>query len=172
MTGRHLARQLHFYFAGGGKGVRTRTRPRALEELQEGARSLQPRASATSRGPPLAPGHPFALPSFSSPATCLASTFDIRRRTPPANTMEGKGVVMSALGIGIGVGVGLGLASAPWAAGGSAPARDGLTVERLEQELRRLLTDGAHCKVTFDDFPYYLRFSFSFRRLLLLSSIL
>ncbi|RLN24069.1 uncharacterized protein C2845_PM07G39580 [Panicum miliaceum] len=71
--------------------------------------------------------------------------------------MEGKSVVMSALGIGIGVGVGLGLASAPWAGGGgSASARAGLTVERVEQELRRLLVDGAGSKVTFDEFPYYL----------------
>ncbi|PVH39527.1 hypothetical protein PAHAL_5G529300 [Panicum hallii] len=70
--------------------------------------------------------------------------------------MEGKSVVMSALGIGIGVGVGLGLASAPWAGGGSASARAGLTVERVEQELRRLLVDGAASKVTFDEFPYYL----------------
>lgn len=79
--------------------------------------------------------------------------------------MEGKSVVMSALGIGIGVGVGLGLASAPWAAGASAAARAGVTVERVELELKRLVTDGADCKVTFDEFPYYLRF-------VLLSSIL
>ncbi|CAD6233536.1 unnamed protein product [Miscanthus lutarioriparius] len=70
--------------------------------------------------------------------------------------MEGKSVVMSALGIGIGVGVGLGLASAPWA-GASASARAaGVTVERVEQDLRRLLVDGADSKVTFDEFPYYL----------------
>ncbi|KAG2586049.1 spastin-like isoform X2 [Panicum virgatum] len=67
--------------------------------------------------------------------------------------MEGKSVVMSALGIGIGVGVGLGLASAPWA---GASARAGLTVDRVEQELRRLLVDAAATKVTFDEFPYYL----------------
>ena len=70
--------------------------------------------------------------------------------------MEGKSVVMSALGIGIGVGVGLGLASAPWA---GASARAGLTVDRVEQELRRLLVDAAATKVTFDEFPYYLRFA-------------
>jgi hypothetical protein len=75
--------------------------------------------------------------------------------------MEGKSVVMSALGIGIGVGVGLGLASAPWAGGASASARAaGVTVERVEQDLRRLLVDGANSKVTFDEFPYYLRSSF------------
>ncbi|XP_062189346.1 uncharacterized protein LOC133892520 [Phragmites australis] len=70
--------------------------------------------------------------------------------------MEGKSVVMSALGVGIGVGVGLGLASASWAGGGGGIARTGVTVERLEQELRRLVADGAESKVTFDEFPYYL----------------
>jgi hypothetical protein len=71
--------------------------------------------------------------------------------------MEGKHVVMSAVGIGIGVGVGLGLASAPWAGGGGQGARVGVTVERVEQELRRLVVDGADSRVTFDGFPYYLR---------------
>jgi hypothetical protein len=72
--------------------------------------------------------------------------------------MEGKHMVMSAVGIGIGVGVGLGLASAPWAGGGSGgPARAGVTLERVEQELRRLVVDGKESKVTFDEFPYYLR---------------
>ncbi|KAM0896662.1 hypothetical protein ACQ4PT_023064 [Festuca glaucescens] len=73
--------------------------------------------------------------------------------------MEGKHMVMSAVGIGIGVGVGLGLglASAPWAGGGSGgPARAGVTLERVEQELRRLVVDGKDRKVTFDEFPYYL----------------
>ena len=72
-------------------------------------------------------------------------------------------MVMSALGIGIGVGVGLGLASAPWAGGASASASAraaGVTVDRVEQDLRRLLVDGADTKVTFDEFPYYLRFKF------------
>ncbi|KAL5226941.1 hypothetical protein ABZP36_015206 [Zizania latifolia] len=72
--------------------------------------------------------------------------------------MEGRHVVMSAVGIGIGVGVGLGLASAPWAGGDGqgGQARAGLTVERVEQELRRLVVDGVDSKVTFDEFPYYL----------------
>lgn len=67
-------------------------------------------------------------------------------------------MVMSAVGIGIGVGVGLGLASAPWAGGGSGsgPARAGVTLERVEQELRRLVVDGKDSKVNFDEFPYYL----------------
>ena len=83
--------------------------------------------------------------------------------------MEGKGVVMSALGIGIGVGVGLGLASAPWA---GASARAGLTVDRVEQELRRLLVDAAATKVTFDEFPYYLRFARSLVCLVRVRSLL
>uniref|UniRef100_A0A453EHI3 AAA+ ATPase domain-containing protein n=1 Tax=Aegilops tauschii subsp. strangulata TaxID=200361 RepID=A0A453EHI3_AEGTS len=71
--------------------------------------------------------------------------------------MEGKHMVMSAVGIGIGVGVGLGLASAPWSGGGSGgPARAGVTLERVEHELRRLVVDGRDSKVTFDEFPYYL----------------
>ncbi|KAL6874688.1 hypothetical protein ACP4OV_013353 [Aristida adscensionis] len=72
--------------------------------------------------------------------------------------MEGKSVVLSAVGIGIGVGVGLGLASGQWAGGGapSGQARAGITVERVEQELRRLVADARDSKVTFDEFPYYL----------------
>jgi hypothetical protein len=51
--------------------------------------------------------------------------------------------------IGIRVGVGLSLTSAPWAGDWSRP------------ELRRLVTDGADYKVTFDEFLYYLRVFFS-----------
>ena len=72
-------------------------------------------------------------------------------------------------GFGIGVGVGLGLASAPWA---SASARAGLTVDRVEQELRRLLVDAAATKVTFDEFPYYLRFARSLVSLVRMRSVL
>jgi hypothetical protein len=50
--------------------------------------------------------------------------------------------------IGIRVGVGLSLTSAPWAGDWSRP------------ELRRLVTDGADYKVTFDEFLYYLRVFF------------
>ncbi|KAG8055748.1 hypothetical protein GUJ93_ZPchr0001g31717 [Zizania palustris] len=64
--------------------------------------------------------------------------------------------VSGAVGIEIGVGVGLGLASAPWVNGGEQ-GRVGLTVERMEQELHRLAVDVADCKVSFDEFPYYLR---------------
>ncbi|RAL46378.1 hypothetical protein DM860_015371 [Cuscuta australis] len=75
--------------------------------------------------------------------------------------MEQKRLFMSALGVGVGVGVGLGLASGQainkWtgAAANSAPAY-GVTADRIEQELRRLVVDGKDTGVSFDDFPYYL----------------
>ncbi|KAH7686248.1 Adenosinetriphosphatase protein [Dioscorea alata] len=71
--------------------------------------------------------------------------------------MEQKHLVMSALGVGIGVGVGLGLASGQsrWGSSG-APVPAGVTAERIEQELMRLVVDGKESKVTFTEFPYYL----------------
>ncbi|VFQ73022.1 unnamed protein product [Cuscuta campestris] len=66
---------------------------------------------------------------------------------------------MSALGVGVGVGLGLasGQAINKWtgAAANSAPAY-GVTADRIEQELRRLVVDGKDTGVSFDDFPYYL----------------
>jgi hypothetical protein len=73
--------------------------------------------------------------------------------------MDQKHIVMSALGIGLGVGVGLGLvsgqASAKWAVPSGSSA--GITADRVEQELMRLVVDGKEEKVTFDEFPYHLR---------------
>ncbi|EXC10844.1 hypothetical protein L484_003089 [Morus notabilis] len=72
--------------------------------------------------------------------------------------MEQKGFLLSALGVGVGVGVGLGLASgqavSKWA--GNVPS-NAITLERMEQEMLRLVVDGRDSKVTFDDFPYFLR---------------
>ncbi|XP_072999376.1 uncharacterized protein [Typha latifolia] len=72
--------------------------------------------------------------------------------------MEQKHVLMSALGIGLGVGVGLGLASGQTVGRWVGPTRtsSGVTAERMEQELMRLVVDGRDGKVTFDEFPYYL----------------
>lgn len=74
--------------------------------------------------------------------------------------MEQKGMLLSALGVGVGVGVGLGLASGhnvgKWPGSGSIPF-NGITSERMEQEMLRLVVDGRDSKVTFDQFPYYLR---------------
>nr|GMD53786.1 nuclear valosin-containing protein-like [Ipomoea batatas] len=71
--------------------------------------------------------------------------------------MEQKRLFMSALGVGVGVGLGLasGQAINKWTGANSSPA-EGLTADQIEQELRRLVVDGKDCKVTFDDFPYYL----------------
>lgn len=73
--------------------------------------------------------------------------------------MEQKGILLSALGVGMGVGVGLGLASgqtmSKWA--GNDTLSNALTPDRVEQELLRQIVDGRDSKVTFDQFPYYLR---------------
>lgn len=79
--------------------------------------------------------------------------------------MEQKGFLLSALGVGVGVGVGLGLASGQavnkWA--GNVPS-NAITLERMEQEMLRLIVDGRDSKVTFDDFPYFLRSHMLFHR--------
>ncbi|KAK9927079.1 hypothetical protein M0R45_024281 [Rubus argutus] len=69
--------------------------------------------------------------------------------------MEQKGILLSALGVGMGVGVGLGLASGQkWA--GNEALSNGITPDRVEQEMLRQIVDGRDSKVTFDQFPYYL----------------
>lgn len=73
--------------------------------------------------------------------------------------MEQKHVLLSALGVGVGVGVGLGFASgqtmSKWA--GKNPLPNAITPEKTEKELLRQVVDGRESKVTFDEFPYYLR---------------
>lgn len=73
--------------------------------------------------------------------------------------MEQKNVWLSALGVGVGVGLGLGLASGQtvsnWTGAGSVS--NAVTLERMEQEMLRQIVDGRESKVTFDQFPYYLR---------------
>lgn len=67
--------------------------------------------------------------------------------------------MLSALGVGVGVGVGLGLASGQamnkWA--GKDVSTYAISAERLEKELMGQIVDGRESKVTFDEFPYYLR---------------
>ncbi|PHT53213.1 hypothetical protein CQW23_07675 [Capsicum baccatum] len=67
--------------------------------------------------------------------------------------MEQKHVLLSALSVGVGVGLGLasGQAVNKWTS-----AAEGITPDQIEQELRRLVVDGKHTKITFEDFPYYL----------------
>ncbi|EFH45786.1 AAA-type ATPase family protein [Arabidopsis lyrata subsp. lyrata] len=71
--------------------------------------------------------------------------------------MEQKSVLFSALGVGVGLGIGLasGQSLGKWA-NGSISAEDGLTGEKIEQELVRQIVDGRESSVTFDEFPYYL----------------
>ncbi|KAK6947854.1 ATPase, AAA-type, core [Dillenia turbinata] len=74
--------------------------------------------------------------------------------------MEQKHIIMSALGVGIGVGVGLGLASGQTVSKWTSPysSSNAITAERMEEEMLRQIVDGRDSKVTFDEFPYYLRF--------------
>ncbi|KAG9448429.1 hypothetical protein H6P81_014557 [Aristolochia fimbriata] len=67
-----------------------------------------------------------------------------------------KQFLVSALSVGVGVGVGLGLASGQTKWSSSANSSSGVTNERIEQELLRLIIDGKSSNVTFDEFPYYL----------------
>lgn len=77
--------------------------------------------------------------------------------------MEQKHILLSALSVGVGVGMGFGLASgqtvSKWAGSGSGlnSSMEGVSAEQIEKELMRLVIDGKQSKVTFEDFPYYLR---------------
>lgn len=68
-------------------------------------------------------------------------------------------MLFSALGVGVGLGLGLasGQGLGKWA-NGSVSAEDGLTGEKIEQELVRQIVDGRESGVTFDEFPYFLRY--------------
>lgn len=65
---------------------------------------------------------------------------------------------MSALGLGLGVGIGLasGQTVSKWA-GGAPTQSSGMTAEKVAEELLRMVVDGRESKVTFEEFPYYLR---------------
>lgn len=74
--------------------------------------------------------------------------------------MEQKHLYLSALSVG--VGVGLGYASGQrWSGASNAPIA-GVNGDQIEMELLRLVLDGKDSKVTFEDFPYYLRYSHFF----------
>jgi len=67
---------------------------------------------------------------------------------------------VSAIGIGVGLGVGLGLASTQLMASSPRGGRTlggGATTTEIESELRCLLVDGQETKISFSNFPYYLR---------------
>ncbi|RVW94586.1 hypothetical protein CK203_030811 [Vitis vinifera] len=73
--------------------------------------------------------------------------------------MEQKHILLSALSVGVGVSVGLGLASGQtvsrWTGLNCSP--DAITEEQIEHELLRQVVDGRESKITFDEFPYFLR---------------
>ena len=75
--------------------------------------------------------------------------------------MEQKHVLLSALSVGVGVGVGLGLSSGQKWVGGNRDS-DELSVEQIVQELKNLVVEGRDGNVTFEDFPYYLRWFWDF----------
>jgi len=78
--------------------------------------------------------------------------------------MEHRNILLSALSVGVGVGVGIGLSSgqhlSKWGVNGNSSS-DRVTPENLEQEMLRMVVDGRESSVTFDQFPFYLRYSFS-----------
>lgn len=73
--------------------------------------------------------------------------------------MEQKHVLLSALSVGVGLGVGLGLSSGQvvnkWVSGDYSSGE--ILEEQIEKELMKLVVNGKNIKVTFEDFPYYLR---------------
>lgn len=76
--------------------------------------------------------------------------------------MEQKHIITALSAVGLGVGVGLGLASGQtssrWALPTHPSLSPGITAERVEQELMRLIVDmKGSSSVTFNEFPYYLR---------------
>lgn len=73
--------------------------------------------------------------------------------------MENKHLFMSALSVGLGVGVGLGMGKtvSRWT-GGDDSSGIGLTPQTMEREMLSMIVDGKDSKITFDEFPYYLRY--------------
>jgi len=72
--------------------------------------------------------------------------------------MEQKGLLISAA-LSVGVGVGLGLASGQTIFKPNTFSSNALTPDKIENEMLRLIVDGRESNVTFDNFPYYLRYS-------------
>ncbi|KAK0601765.1 hypothetical protein LWI29_027223 [Acer saccharum] len=70
--------------------------------------------------------------------------------------MEQKNVLLSALGVGVGLGLASSQTMNKWTGNNSALS-NGVTAEKMEQELLRQVVEGRESKITFDEFPYYLR---------------
>lgn len=71
--------------------------------------------------------------------------------------MEQKSFLLSALSVGVGVGLGLASGQSVGKLIGSNSSLDSISAEQIESELSRLIVDGKETKVSFDEFPYYLR---------------
>lgn len=71
--------------------------------------------------------------------------------------MEQKSLLLSALSVGVGVGVGLGIASGQGVGKWTGSTKEGISGEDIERELLRLVVDGRDSKVSFEEFPYFLR---------------
>ncbi|KAG9134362.1 hypothetical protein Leryth_016252 [Lithospermum erythrorhizon] len=69
--------------------------------------------------------------------------------------MVQKHVLLSALSVGVGLGLGL-ASSQSQAVSKWTMAGEGITTEKIEMELQRLIVDGRDILLSFDDFPYYL----------------
>lgn len=80
--------------------------------------------------------------------------------------MEHGSIIASAVGVGVGVGVGIGLVSSRLTGLATGGGGGGATAAEVEAELRCLVVDGRDVGVSFDDFPYYLRFVPSSMRIL------
>lgn len=74
--------------------------------------------------------------------------------------MEQKSVLLSALSVGVGVGIGLAASGQSVGKWGANTSSNALTPQNMEREMLRLVVDGRESDVTFDQFPYYLRYSF------------
>lgn len=74
--------------------------------------------------------------------------------------MEQKHILMSALGVVIGVRIVLasGHIVSKWT-GGANSASNAVTPQAMEEEMLNLIVYCRDSKVTFDKFPYYLRYS-------------
>lgn len=66
-------------------------------------------------------------------------------------------MLLSALGVGVGVGMGIGLASGQTVNKWTGRSSSTITVDNIEDEMLRLVVNGRESKVTFAEFPYYLR---------------
>lgn len=81
--------------------------------------------------------------------------------------MEQKTLLISAVSASVGLGVGLGLANSrhtvsKWGPNYSYSSSNSVTANQIEQEMLRQIIHGRDSNVTFDKFPYYLRYTYHF----------